>query len=189
VRKRLSKFLRGTWVYPSSVVLGFLEGSFVVVAMEPLFIPMMVTHKRGIWLIAAGLLAGNVLGALLMYAFGMWLDQPVIEPLASWMGFSEEYHGMIDTIGERGFWPLFLIGITPFPFQLGTAAAGAAGYNLALFVAAVTLSRGLRYFALAGFVRLLGYRARDFLEKHEVEIFVLGLGIFIGAAAYMILTA
>lgn len=167
------------WTGPAAALLGFLEGSFVVFPMEPLFIPMMAARHKRAWIVALWLLAGNVAGGMLMYAFGAFLLEPVTEPLIEALGLKEEYEQATEDLNENAFTALFLVGVTPFPFQVGTAAAGAAGVPLAIFAAAVTLSRGVRYLALSGLVMLVGTRANAFIERHERAIFIAGVGLFI----------
>jgi len=175
------------WTGPAAGVLGFLEGTFVVFPMEPLFIPMMAVRRAGAWWVAAWLLAGNVLGGLVMYALGAWLLDPVVRPLVSLLGLSAEYAEPSARLKEQGFEALVIIGVTPFPYQLGTAAAGAVGVGVLLFLAAVTLARGARYFALAALVAALGARSQSFLVKREKEILIAGIVLFVVLAGLTII--
>ena len=77
-RGRIKAMAKGPLFYPISVLVGFLEGSFVVVPMEPVFIPMMVMKRKQAWLVALALLLGNVLGGLLIYWLGALLADDVI---------------------------------------------------------------------------------------------------------------
>ncbi len=174
------------WTGPASALLGFLEGSFVVFPMEPLFIPMMAARHKRAWVVALWLLAGNVAGGLLMYAFGAYLLEPVAQPLIDTLGLQDEYDQATEDLNENAFMALFLVGVTPFPFQVGTAAAGAAGVPLAVFTAAVSLSRGIRYLALAGIVMAIGSRASTFIQRHERAIFIAGAALFIVIGGYML---
>ena len=187
LREQVKRLAHGPWAYPIAGVIGFLEGSFIVVAVEPLLIPMMLARGRSIWLLTLCPIVGNVLAALLMYWFGATLAEPVIEPFARMIGAEDDYIQALGDLRENGFWALFLIGITPFPFQLGTAAAGAAGYSLGLFVPAVAVSLGLRYFVLAALVRVIGARVEGWLQKYELELFVGGMIVFLGLGALILL--
>jgi len=187
LRDQLKTWSQGPWAYPVAGTIGFLEGSFLIVAVEPLLIPMFASRKRTIWLLALMPAIGNIFAGLLMYALGAFLSGPVIEPLVAWMGAERDYARALEDLKENGFLALFLVGVTPFPFQVGTAAAGAAGYNLAMFVLAVAVSRGLRYLVLAGFVKLLGDRARDWIDRHQLEIFIAGLVLFFAIGAFALL--
>jgi membrane protein YqaA with SNARE-associated domain len=170
-----------------AAILGLLEGSLVLLPMEPLFVPVMIARRRRVFWIAAFLLIGNVLGGALMYGLGALAAEPLIEPIVSRLGALERYRAVSAELRENGFIALFLVGITPFPFQLGTAAAGAVGYGFAPFLAAVTLSRGIRYFALAGLVALAGARLGDFMERHETSFVLGGAVVFTVAGLWALL--
>ncbi len=146
---------------------------------------MMAARHGRAWLIALWLLAGNVLGGLLLYGAGAFLLEPVAEPLFRFLEVEQDYEQASADLEENAFTSLFLVGVTPFPFQVGTAAAGAVGVSLPVFLAAVSLSRGLRYMALAGLVMLIGSRARDFIERHERAIFIAGIVLFVVLGAWI----
>ncbi len=187
LRDRVADLSRSRFALPVSVLLGFLEGTFVIVAMEPLFIPLMAARAKRAWVIAACLLAGNVLAGLFMYAAGASFAGPELASLIPGNDSQESFDDLTLRMEGNGFLVLFAIGVTPFPFQVGTAAAGAFGYPIGLFVLAVALSRGLRYFGLSILVALIGVRARKWLEKHEFEIFLAGGVIFILLSVYVFL--
>lgn len=187
LKEEPKRLLHGKWTLPGAAGLGFLEGSFVLAAMEPLFIPLMASRGRSAWVIALALLVGNVAGGLLMYGLGALMAEPVIEPFIRWMGAMESYTETMETLKENGFKTLFMIGITPFPYQVGTAAAGAVQYPLLPFLLAITLARGLRYFALAGLVMIIGARAQAWIAEHEKLIMATGLVLFVVLFAWMLL--
>lgn len=175
------------WTGPAAGALGFLEGSFVVFPMEPLFIPMMTSRGNSAWRVSAWLLFGNVLAAIFMYALGALFLEPVLKPVFAFFDATATFENGLRALREDGFRWLLLIGVTPFPFQLGVAGAGAAGYPLALFVLAVTLARGARYFAFAALVMAIGQRARDWLQRHERAIFIGGATLFVVLAGAIVM--
>ena len=187
LREKVSAWGKGPWSLPLAVVIGFVENTIVVVPMEPLFLPLMALRRRTAWLVAAALLLGNVLGGLLMYWLGATFAEEAIQPLVSMFDAESAYQETMDGLKSNGFTTLFMIGVTPFPFQVGVAAAGAAGYNLLLFTIAVTLSRSIRYFALAVLVMLVGERAEEVLKAHELELAVVGILLFAGFVVYFFL--
>ena len=174
---------------PAAAFLGFLEGTFVLFPMEPLFLPVMIARKRGAFLIAAFLLVGNVAGAAFMYWLGANFAAPIVEPFTAWLGAETEYAQAAEQLRQDGFWTLFLIGVTPIPFQLGTAAAGAVGYAFPMFLLVVTLSRGLRYFVLAAAIVVIGARVRTLAERHEAAIFLAGVILFVALSAWTLFGA
>lgn len=186
LQRRIEELLKSRWMPGVAGLLGFLEATFVFFPMEPLFLPMMASRHRPAWLIALFLLIGNVLGGLLMYGLGVWLTEPVVEPLIEYFGLGGQYNDIVADLNENGFAALFVIGITPVPYQLGTLAAGITGYSLIAFVLAISLARGLRYFGLAMVMAWIGLRAGDWIARHEGRILLGGMVLFAVIVAWMV---
>jgi membrane protein YqaA with SNARE-associated domain len=187
LRDTLKSWAHGPWLYPVVFLIGVLEASFVLVPMEPLLIPMMAGRGRRVWLIATVVIAGNLVAALIMYVLGANFSDVAIDPFVRLMGAEESYQRMLTTLREEGFWALVMIDLTPVPFQVAMAAAGAAAFPFGLFMLATLIARGARYYLLAGLVLLIGARAQRWIERHEVEIFVGGLALFAVTAVVMVL--
>jgi len=170
-----------------AALLGFLEGSFIFFPIEPIAIPIMATRHRNAFVVALYILAGNIIGAVLMYGLGAVLTEAFIMPAFAYLGAADQYARAAAALREDGFMAIVLFGITPLVFQVGTAAAGAVGFSFPLFLAAVVLSRGVRYIALALVVAMIGVRAADFIERHESSIFIFGVILFFATAAVMML--
>ncbi len=180
LRQKISDFLDSRFALPLLAFIGFLENSIIIFAMEPLFLPAMASRGRGAWRVAAALLVGNIIAGVAMYALGMWAAEAFLDDLLKNFGALGVYRDVTSQLQDDGFWALFMVGITPMPFQFGAAAAGAVGYSFPFFLLAVTISRAIRYFAEAGLIMALGKRGEEWLECHELEIFLIGIGIFVG---------
>lgn len=179
-RDGFMRILRSKWALPVAFFLGLIENSIFIFVMEPLFIPMMASYGKKAWRIALALVLGATVGGVAMYILGAWADDRFIEPLFERIGATKAYAEAEERMAEDGFMSLFLIAVTPFPFQLGTVAAGAARYPILPFHAAVFLGRGCRYFFYALIVTAIGWRAEAWVRKHEFGIFLIGLLIFLG---------
>ena len=128
----------------------FLESTFVPVPLEVLVVPLMVAHPRSALRIAWAIWGGCLLGATVFYLLALWLYDPLVAPLMEAAGWSGALDDLRARLGEEGvFGAVFLISLTPVPFQVATLGAGAAGANFLVFIAAVATSRGIRYFGLA----------------------------------------
>nr|WP_280637561.1 VTT domain-containing protein [Endozoicomonas sp. G2_2] len=140
----------------------------------------MLARPRRLWLIAAVTLLGCMVGSLLGYAVGFFLFDSVGQPLLAWLDAGEAYDSFEQKFSDNGFLAILAIGVTPVPFQVALLAAGIAGYTLPLFLAAVGMARGLRYFGLALLVWLVGERALALWRRHALAT-GLGVLLFIGA--------
>ncbi len=146
----------------------------------------MAARGQSPWVIAAFLVAGSVAGACLMYALGVWAFEPLIEPAFARLGLLPQYEEAGVRLRENGFAALALVAATPFPLQIGAAAAGAAGYPFTAFLLVITVARAVRYAVLAGAVALVGARAGDLIERHETTILLAGAAVFLVIAAWMV---
>jgi membrane protein YqaA with SNARE-associated domain len=150
---------------PLLVWLSFLEATLVPIPLEAVLVPYMLLRREMVWRIAAlalaGFLAASVvgyaLGALAFDTAGIWLIDA-----AGWQDGLGQAQSLFD---RYGFWALFLIGVTPVPSQLAMLLGGAFHYPLPWFVAAMGLSRAIRYFGLAALVVWLGPKAAKALEQ------------------------
>ena len=149
-------------------LLSAAETTVMPVPIELIMVPYMLARPRRLWWVAAVALAGNIAGALIGYAVGFFLFDTLGQTLLSWLDAQQAYEQFEQTFSDNGFLAILTIGITPVPFQVALLAAGIAGYSLPLFVAAVGLSRGLRYFGLGLLVWLLGERALRLWQRHAL---------------------
>jgi uncharacterized membrane protein YdjX (TVP38/TMEM64 family) len=74
-------------------------------------------------------------------------------------------------------------GLTPFPYKVITIASGATGLDLATFITASALSRGLRFFAEAALLWWLGPPVRTLIERHLGLITTVGFVALLGGFA------
>ena len=166
---------RGGFVW--IVSLSFLENTVLPIAIEPVILPVMAAWRDRVWQIAIALLLGAVLGGLAAYGVGALFFETVGRPALAAAGFGDDVRVALQKLEKNGFWAIFVAGISPFPYQIGTITAGFAGYSLPLFVIAITASRGLRYIALALLVCLLGRTAQDFIDRHKGPVILGGMGL------------
>jgi len=64
------------------------------------------------------------------------------------------------------FWAVFLAGLTPIPYKVFTLSAGVFSINFPVFVVASVLSRGLRFFLLAGLIFYFGQPITRFIDRY-----------------------
>lgn len=129
--------------------LAFLEGAVLPVPLEAAMAPYMQLRRDRVWLIAAVGLAGFLTSALVGYLIGALLFDQVGPQILDYMGWQEQFVWVQDRIETYGFIALVILGAIPVPTQVGMIGAGALGFPLWLFLPAVSIVRGLRYFGLA----------------------------------------
>ena len=171
-------------------VLSALETIILPIPIELIMVPYMLARPQRIWLIAGVTLLGCVVGSLIGYTVGFFLFDSIGQPLLEWMNAQDAYDSFEKKFDDNGFLAILAIGVTPVPFQVALLAAGIAGYSMPLFLAAVGIARGLRYFGLALLVWLVGERALALWRRHAVAT-GFGILLLIGAifAAMKFMTA
>jgi membrane protein YqaA with SNARE-associated domain len=105
-------------------------------------------------------------------------------PILKFYGLMDKYALIQNWYEQYSAWAVALAGLTPIPYKLCTLTAGAFKISWPIFVLASTLSRGLRFYAIAGLIYWQGERARYFLEKRFdlilcLTIFLVILGFFL----------
>ena len=85
---------------------------------------------------------GYGIGALLFDTLGQWLIHVY--------GYADRMAALKETYAKWGALVILVKGLTPIPFKLVTIVSGLLGYNFPLFVLLCLITRGGRFFLLAG---------------------------------------
>ncbi|NND41015.1 MAG: DedA family protein [Silicimonas sp.] len=165
--------------------LSFGESTVVPIPLEALVVPLMVGHPKRALVIAVWIWLGCLVGASLFYFVGLWLADPVVLPAIEWLGLNDDFEEMQDRLsGDSLFWVVFTVSLLPAPMQLATLGTGAVDGNFLVFISAIALSRGIRYFGLAILAQLIGERIANMNLPKRILIpaliaaFLVGWGIF-----------
>ncbi|ROO34889.1 YqaA family protein [Salinisphaera orenii] len=165
-------------------VLSAMETLILPVPIELVMVPYMLARPARLWLIAAVTLGGCVAGSLIGYGIGFFVFDSIGQWLLDTLGADAAYERFSQRFSNNGFLAIVAIGVTPIPFQVALLAAGIAGYALPLFLVAVGLARGLRYFGLALLVYLVGERALALWRRHALllgtSLLLLIAGVVVG---------
>ncbi|MCP5431652.1 MAG: DedA family protein [Alphaproteobacteria bacterium] len=156
--------------------VSFAESSFFPIPPDALLVPMGLARPSRAWHYAAIASAASVVGGLFGYAIGALLYDTLGQWIITAYGYAHEATAFREAYAKYGHWIILLKGFTPIPYKLVTITAGLASYNLLWFVLLSILTRGARFFVVAGILYWMGERAREFIEKR------LGLVTAVGAA-------
>jgi membrane protein YqaA with SNARE-associated domain len=162
--------------------VSFIESSVFPIPPDVMLIPMAIANRLKAWWFAAVATMGSVIGGLAGYAIGYFLFDLVGKPILDLYGYGEKFQTFAAQYNEYGAWIVFMAGLTPFPYKVITIASGTTGLNLAVFLLASVLARGIRFFAVAGLLYYFGQPIRDFIESYfgilTIVFFVLLVGGF-----------
>ncbi len=160
--------------------VSFIESSFFPIPPDVMLIPMVLADRRR-WLFLAGLCTvTSVLGGLLGYTIGALAFEPIARPILDFYGYAHAFEEFSARFNEWGLLIVFFFGLTPFPYKVVTIASGVTGLNLPVFVLSSLVSRGLRFFLVAGLLYLFGEPIREFIEKRLGLMFFIFCALLIG---------
>ncbi|WP_413990389.1 YqaA family protein [Labrys okinawensis] len=167
-------------------VLGFIsfaESSFFPMPPDIMLIPMSVAQPKKAWLYATICTITSVLGGVLGYMIGWLLYDTVGTWLINLYGYQHGVEQFRCLYAENGAWIILIKGLTPIPYKIVTITSGFAGYSLFWFVVFSVITRGARFFVLAGILNYFGAPLRAFIEKYLTPV-VVGLVIFLIAGVF-----
>ena len=160
--------------------VSFVESSVFPIPPDILLIPMVIARREKAWWYALLCTLTSVAGGVLGYLIGMFLFEQAAVPILTFYGkmnyveeFKEIYH-------QYGWWFVFIAGLTPFPYKVITIASGALGLGLPVFIVASVVSRGIRFFAVAGLLYFFGPPIRTFIEKRLGLMFTIFVVLLVG---------
>ncbi len=166
---------------PSLAAVSFAESSFFPIPVDVMVIPMVQAAPQKWWKIAGVATIFSVLGGIFGYMIGMLFYETIAQPLLEMLGKTEYMDKFRESINANGALWVFGAGLTPFPYKVITIMSGAVPVPFHVFMAASVLARSMRFFAVAGIVRLFGQQAERIMKKH-FGLFTIGVFILLAAA-------
>lgn len=161
------------------VGVSFAESSFFPLPPDTLLVPMILAQRQRAFVLAAWCTAASVVGGMFGYAIGSLLYESLGKWIINLYGYGQSIETFRDTYAQWGAWIILLKGLTPIPYKLVTLASGFAGYNFGLFVVLSIITRGLRFFLVAGLLYFYGEPIRGFLERRLEAVALVTVAIIV----------
>lgn len=147
-------------------IVAFAESSFFPLPPDLLLVPMAVAKPKKALFYAGVCTIASVLGGMLGYAIGSLLYDTVGKWLIGLYGYGDKLEALRVFYAQWGWAFILVKGFTPIPYKLVTIVSGLFGYNFFLFVLLSCITRGARFFLIAGAVGYWGDSIKAALEKH-----------------------
>ena len=167
---RVKMLAQSRYAEASLAAIAFAESSFFPVPPDALLAPMALAHPRRAWRFALVATIASVLGGALGYAIGAALYDTLGQWLVNLYGYGPKMEALKQTYAQWGWLVILVKGVTPIPYKLVTITSGLLGYNFPLFVALSVLTRGTRFFLVAGAVRWFGEPLRAAMERNFAAV-------------------
>jgi membrane protein YqaA with SNARE-associated domain len=162
--------------------ISFIESSIFPVPPDALMMPMVLARRDNAWRIASVCTIASVIGGLFGYMIGYFLWDVIGQQVMDFYGYAAKMDAFAALYNEWGFWIVAGAGFTPFPYKVITIASGLTQLDLAVFMVASVVSRGARFFLVAGLLWYFGPPIKVFIEKNlgllATAFFLLLLGGF-----------
>ncbi|RMH35616.1 MAG: DedA family protein [Nitrospirae bacterium] len=142
--------------------LAFAESSFFPIPPDVLL--MALTLNKPEWSMWYALIStvGSTLGGMFGYAIGWAGGRPL---LLRFIG-PQRVAMIHDRFQRYEAWAILIAGFTPIPYKVFTIGAGAFYVNFRVFVLASLISRGGRFFLVAGTLQVMGPWMKEVLERY-----------------------
>lgn len=171
----------------------FIESIFFPIPPDVMIVPMTIARSKDWIKIATTASIASVVGGCAGYAIGHFFYKEVGIPIFEFYGF-EGFTAFKEQVSiGKGYWAwivlLVIAGFTPVPFKLLTISSGFINFNFLIFIVVASLTRGSRFFILAGLIRFFGHRIIPYIEKKSMKVLIvltilLLLGFFIAYLIY-----
>jgi len=171
----------------------FIESIFFPIPPDVMIVPMTIARSKDWIKIATTASIASVVGGCAGYAIGHFFYKEVGIPIFEFYGF-EGFTAFKEQVSiGKGYWAwivlLVIAGFTPVPFKLLTISSGFINFNFLVFIVVASLTRGSRFFILAGLIRFFGHRIIPYIEKRSMKVLVvltilLLLGFFVAYLIY-----
>ena len=170
---------RKPYAEKTMAAVSFAEASFFPIPPDVMLAPMILSRPDRAYRYAAVCSIASLLGGLLGYAIGVFLE-PVAVRLLEFFGHGINMSVYQSWFADNGFLVILGKGLTPIPFKLVTVAAGLAKFNLGLFILAVAITRSGRFFLEAWILKTWGPPMLEIVEKRLALSFVIGVVLLVG---------
>ncbi len=166
-------------------IIAFVESSIFLVPADVLFLPMVLAKPKRAMFYATVATVASVLGGIAGWYLGHYAFESLAKPIL-------EFYGKLDTFehlrASVDYETIVLLLITSGlahlpPIKVVTILSGAANISLGLFIISAIVTRGARFFILAGLLQRYGEGIRHFIEKRLGMITAVAAAALIGIYA------
>jgi membrane protein YqaA with SNARE-associated domain len=177
---RLAESRHAPWALAG---VSFAESSFFPSPPDVMLVPMALARPERAWFYAGLCTVASVIGGIAGYMIGWLLFDTVGTWIISLYGYGEKVNDFRALYNEWGAAIILIKGVTPIPYKIVTIASGIAGYSLFWFIMLSVITRGIRFFLVAGILNHFGDGLRHLIERHLTAAAIILVVSIIGGFA------
>ena len=161
-------------------VLALAESSFFPIPPDPLLLALCLGAIARSYRFAAIATIASVIGGVIGYGIGAGAWHVLQDWFFAYVpGVNAGSFARVQVLYDRyDFWAVFLAGLTPIPYKVFTLSAGVFSVNFGVFVIASVLSRGLRFFVVAGLIHRFGRPIAAFIDRY-FDLLAIAFGVLL----------
>jgi membrane protein YqaA with SNARE-associated domain len=160
--------------------MAVLEASIFPILPDLMLWPIVLKRPDRAYLYAFMCTVASVVGGLLGYAIGFYLQDFARDVLIFFGHSAAELTGFQQWFQSNGPWVILAKGLTPIPFQVVTIVAGLSKLNIWAFIASALVIRSFRFFVTAFVLQRFGPAMLKLIEKRMAEFAILVIAIVVG---------
>jgi membrane protein YqaA with SNARE-associated domain len=146
--------------------VAFLGSSILPISSSILLIPMAVSEPKNWHRIALICTVGSVLGALPGYYIGKILYDTIGISIVNFYNLHHSMSVLSEKYANNAFLSIFAGAFIPVPYKAITISAGVFGISLPVLIIASLIGRGMKFFIIAGSIRIFGKKVQYVIEKY-----------------------
>ena len=169
------------WAHSDNAVvalflLAFAESSFFPIPPDILLVVMALNDPGQAFYYAFICMVGSAAGGIFGYGLGRGGGRPLLERFVA-----REKIAMVHQYFEKyEAWAIGIAGFTPIPYKIFTISAGVFYIDFVKFVLVSFLSRGARFFLVAGLIKFYGEYVTDFLQRYFNILTIIFVVLLVG---------
>lgn len=165
------------------LALSFAESSFFPIPPDVLIMALAMGRPRRALRFAAIATVGSVLGGIAGYFIGHFLFEQVGRPILELYGAGATFEHVGELYRQNLVVALGTAGFTPVPYKVFTIAGGAFAVPLLTFVLISLVSRGARFFLVAGLIMYFGPSIKTFIDRYFNLLSIIFVVLLVGGFA------
>ncbi|MCB9946942.1 MAG: DedA family protein [Rhodospirillaceae bacterium] len=169
--------------------ISFIESSIFPIPPDVLLIPIILARPERAWTAALVCTVASVVGGGAGYAIGLLLFDTIGRPVLDFYGYLDTFNEFQAAYNDQGWLIVFGAGLTPFPYKVITIASGVTRLDLATFMAASVVSRGLRFFIVAALLWKFGPTVRSLIDRYFGILTIVFFALLVGGFVLLKLLA
>lgn len=151
---------------PALAAISFAESSFFPIPPDVVLVPMALAKPEKAFYYATVCTIASVLGGIVGYGIGYLLYETVGQWVINFYGLADKAESLRASYAQWGWLVILVKGVTPISYKLVTIVSGLLEYNFLLFILLSIITRGARFFIVAGLLNRYGDQARTLLDRH-----------------------